>query len=169
MANLNTYNVGTNYKGILNLGGTINQPISNALQSITDGQGGNSSISISATSMAVSSQLFIGNDGPLGWEPAIYSDSPSNVNISVNTDTIVVSNNYSTGSYDSSVGGRTPSAIFEMASTTQGMLLPRMTRPERETIAAPEDGLMVYDTTLRSICYYNVSNWYSLDATIITS
>lgn len=163
MANLNTYNVGTNYKGILNLGGTINQPISNALQSITDGQGGNSSISISATSMAVNSQLFIGNDGPLGWEPAIYSDSPSNVNISINTDTIVVSNNYSTGSY--TTGPST--AIFEMASTTQGMLLPRMTRTQREDIGNMPEGLVVYDTTLHVICYYNGTNWYSLTGTII--
>jgi hypothetical protein len=164
MADLNTYNVGTNYVGILNLGGTINQPISNTLQSITDGRGGNSSISISATSMAVNSQLFIGNDGPLGWEPAIYSDNSSNVNISVNTDTIVVSNNYSTGSYSTGPS----SAIFEMASTTQGMLLPRMTRLQREAILRPEEGLVVYDTTLHKICYFSadtIPGWYSFTPT----
>jgi hypothetical protein len=162
MANLLGANVGTNYKGILNLP-TLNVGLNTNLQAITDGNGDPSSLSISQTSMAVNTQLFIGNDGPSGWEPAIYSDSPSNVNISVNPDTIVVSNNYSTGSY--TVGPS--SAIFEMASTTQGMLLPRMTRPERQLISRPEAGLMVYDTTLQVACCYQLlptAGWYSLSS-----
>ena len=83
-----------------------------------------------------------------------------------NPDTIVVSNNYSTGSY--TTGPST--AIFEMASTTQGMLLPRMTRSQREAIRDMPEGLVVYDTTLHKICYYSldtVPGWYSLNSTLI--
>jgi hypothetical protein len=166
MANLFGANVGTNYQGILNLP-TLMVGLDANLQAITDGTGLDSAISISTTSMAVNNnQLRIGNDGPSGWEPAIYIDTPSNVNISVNTDTIVVSNNYSSGSYNPA---KTPGAIFEMASTTQGMLLPRMRTTERNAIfttADPVSGLVVYDTDLNKICYYNNSapGWFALDA-----
>lgn len=167
MANLNGNNVGINYKGILNLDTTINTPLDPALnlQSITDGMGNQSGLSISQTSIAVNNQLYIGNNGALGWEPAIYNDNSSNVNISVNTDTIVVSNNYSTGSYTTGPS----SAIFEVASTTQGMLLPRMTRPERLLVSRPEAGLMVYDTTLQQVCCYQLlptAGWYSLTTSV---
>jgi hypothetical protein len=164
MANLNGNNVGTNYKGILNLD-TLNQPLDTTsnlnLSGITDGMGNQSGLSISQTSIAVSNQLYIGNNGASNWEPAIYNYPSSNVNISVNPNNIVVSEGYSTGS--------TSNAIFEMASTTQGMLLPRMTTLERNAISHAEDGLIVYDTDLNQICYYNgaIIRWFSLDASIL--
>jgi hypothetical protein len=167
MANLLGQNVGTNYQGILNLP-TLNVGLNANLQAITDGTGVTSSLSISDTKIAINNKINIGNNA---GDPGVYNNNPDGVNISVNPDTIVVTTGYSTGSYDSEATppDNAPSAIFEMASTTQGMLLPRMTTAQRESIKAPEDGLMVYDTTLRSICYYNynASKWYSLDATQI--
>lgn len=167
MANLNGNNVGTNYKGILNLGSTINQNMSSGLQFITDGDNNPSALAISDTSISVNNKINIGND--IG-DPGIYNDNSSNVNISVNTDTVVISNNYSTGSYDINAAPprNTPSAIFEVASTTQGMLLPRMRDAERAAIPFPAEGLVVYVTdTLGSICYYNGSNWYRIEGTLI--
>lgn len=41
MANLNGQNIGTNYKGIINIGSTVNQNVSASLQSLTDGDGNN--------------------------------------------------------------------------------------------------------------------------------
>jgi hypothetical protein len=166
MANLSGNNVGINYKGILNLGSTINQNMSSGFQAITDGDNNASSLAISDTSIKINNKINIGNDA---GDPVIFNENPDFVNVSVNTNTIVVSNGYSTGSYDSGAAppDNAPSAIFEMASTTQGMLLPRMTRPQREDIKAPADGLVVYDTTRRSICYYNGTDWYELDATVI--
>ena len=168
MADLLGANIGDNYKGILNLD-TLNQPLDTSptlnLSGITDGAGNQSGLSISQTSIAVSNQLYIGNNGASSWEPAIYNDNSSNVNISVNPDTIVVSNGYSTGSYATG----TSTAIFEMASTTQGMLLPRMRTLNRTTISSPVDGLMVYDTDLHQICYYNsnLAKWCSLNYTAL--
>jgi hypothetical protein len=46
MANLNGQNIGTNYKGIINIGSTINQNISASLQSLTDGDGNNLPIQV---------------------------------------------------------------------------------------------------------------------------
>ena len=55
------------------------------------------------------------------------------------------------------IGTTTPNAssILDLTSTTQGMLPPRMTTAQRTAIAAPADGLMVYDTDLKSIFHYN--------------
>ncbi len=55
------------------------------------------------------------------------------------------------------VGTTTPhaSSILDVVSTTQGMLTPRMTTAQRNAIASPADGLMVYDTDLKAFYYYN--------------
>jgi hypothetical protein len=59
MANLLGQNIGTNYKGILNLGSTINTPVSGTLQAITDGDGLASALNVSTTSVAVSGTLGV--------------------------------------------------------------------------------------------------------------
>ena len=167
MADLLGANIGDNYEGILNLGSTLQQTIDSTLQPITDGTGVTSSLSISDTKVAVNSEIYIGNDRSGTWEPGIYNSTPDGINISINPGIIVVSNDYSSGSYSP---GKTPGAIFEVASTTQGMLLPRMTSAERNAIftgtAERVSGLVVYDTILNKICYYNnsVPGWFALDA-----
>src|SRR5882762_6718113 len=46
------------------------------------------------------------------------------------------------------IGTTTPNAssILEMQSTSQGVLVPRMTTAQRTAIAVPANGLLVYDT-----------------------
>ena len=58
------------------------------------------------------------------------------------------SNFYNNGS-NIGVGTTTPnsSAITDMTSTTQGFLPPRMTTVQRDAIATPATGLMIYNTT----------------------
>ena len=50
-------------------------------------------------------------------------------------------------------------AVMEITSTTQGFLPPRMTTTQKNAIASPATGLMVYDTTLNVITYYNGTTW----------
>ena len=166
MADLNGNNVGTNYIGILNLGNTINTGISTTLEPITDGNGITSSLLVSDTKVAINSEIYIGNDRSGTWEPGIYNTSDDNVNISINPNTIVISNDYSTGSYDSAATppDNAPSAIFEMASRSQGMLLPRMRTSDRDGINAPVAGLVVYDTDAEKISFYNGAAWKYLAA-----
>jgi hypothetical protein len=61
------------------------------------------------------------------------------------------------------IGTITPhtSSVLDVSSTTQGMLTPRMTSIQRTAIASPADGLMVYDTDLKSFYYYNstITSW----------
>ncbi|SHF85347.1 hypothetical protein SAMN05444396_10274 [Flavobacterium segetis] len=61
------------------------------------------------------------------------------------------------------IGTVTPNAssVLDVTSTTQGMLTPRMTSVQRTAIVSPADGLMVYDTDLKSFFHYNTTavNW----------
>jgi hypothetical protein len=52
-----------------------------------------------------------------------------------------------------------PSALIAMGSTTKGFLPPRMTTTQKNAIASPVAGLMVYDTTLNVISFYNGTIW----------
>jgi len=54
------------------------------------------------------------------------------------------------------------SAILELTSTTRGLLLPRMTSAERDLIASPVAGLVVYNTTDNKISWYNGTAWANL-------
>lgn len=59
MANLLGQNIGTNYKGILNLN-TLNGNLTTTLEAITDGDGNASTLLLSTTLARVSSNLTIG-------------------------------------------------------------------------------------------------------------
>jgi hypothetical protein len=51
------------------------------------------------------------------------------------------------------------SAILQADSTTRGFLPPRMTTTQKNAIASPAAGLMVYDTTLNLISVFNGTIW----------
>jgi hypothetical protein len=48
-------------------------------------------------------------------------------------------------------------AIFDLQSTTKGFLPPRMTTTQKNAIASPAAGLVVYDTTLAKLCVYTTT------------
>lgn len=52
-----------------------------------------------------------------------------------------------------------PSAVLDVFSNTKGMLPPRMTTAERNAIAAPADGLTIYNTSESCINVYHNSAW----------
>ncbi len=54
------------------------------------------------------------------------------------------------------------SALLDLTSTDKGILIPRMTTVQRNAIATPAAGLMVYDTNLMGFWYYNGSSWLSV-------
>ena len=52
------------------------------------------------------------------------------------------------------------SAMLDVQSTTKGMLIPRMTFTQRNSIASPANGLMVYQTdSVTGFYYYNGTLW----------
>lgn len=54
------------------------------------------------------------------------------------------------------------SAVLQADSTTKGFLPPRMTTTQKNAIATPAAGLVVYDTTTNKLCCYNGSTWNDL-------
>jgi hypothetical protein len=51
------------------------------------------------------------------------------------------------------------SAVMQIVSTTQGVMFPTMTTAQRQAIAAPATGLMVYDATANILMSYNGTRW----------
>jgi hypothetical protein len=49
------------------------------------------------------------------------------------------------------------SALLDVQSTTKGVRMPNMTTTEKNAIASPAAGLMVYDTTLAKLCVYTTA------------
>lgn len=58
-----------------------------------------------------------------------------------------------------SIGTPTPdqSAILDLSSTSQGLLLPRMTTAQRDAISTPAVGLLIYNTTNNGLELYHGS------------
>ena len=52
-----------------------------------------------------------------------------------------------------------PSAILQCNTTTQGFLPPRMTTVQRNAIASPANGLIVFDTDVQNLCYRRDGVW----------
>jgi len=63
--------------------------------------------------------------------------------------------------------GSTPdnSAMLDISSTSKGLLIPRMTQAERDAIASPATGLMIFQTDGTSgFYYYNGIAWTAMAA-----
>jgi hypothetical protein len=56
------------------------------------------------------------------------------------------------------------SAMLDVQSTTQGMLVPRMNSGQRTTISSPAIGLLVYDLDTQSFWFHAASGWTELVA-----
>jgi len=62
-----------------------------------------------------------------------------------------------------SVKATDQSAVLELFATDKGFLLPRLTTSERDSIANPAEGLIVYDTDLNKLLYYH-NGWKNLSS-----
>jgi len=72
---------------------------------------------------------------------------------------------FSTGNLTLQSGGTftdVASSRLTINSTTQGFLPPRMTTTEKNAIASPAVGLVVYDTTLNKLCVRGASAWETI-------
>ena len=56
-----------------------------------------------------------------------------------------------------------PSAMLDVSSTNKGLLVPRMTNAQRDAIASPATGLLVYQTNgTAGFYYYNGTVWTAI-------
>ena len=59
-------------------------------------------------------------------------------------------------------GAPDPSAALEISSTEKGLLIPRMTKAQRDAISSPATGLMIYQTDSDEGFYYYKNGWVSI-------
>jgi uncharacterized protein (TIGR02145 family) len=107
----------------------------------------------------------------------VFDDGSENTGLSSpGTKTVSVINNGAetarfTSSGQMAVGTNNPatSAIVEVASSEKGILIPRMTTNERDSIGNPAEGLMIYNTTESKFNYYTDDNWKAVVSTTSSS
>jgi hypothetical protein len=73
----------------------------------------------------------------------------------------VTGNSYLAATYVNVVTAQT-SAILQADSISRGFLPPRMTTTQKNAIASPATGLVVYDTTLGKLCVRTASAWETI-------
>lgn len=56
-----------------------------------------------------------------------------------------------------------PSAMLDVSSTNKGALIPRMTTAQRDAIASPAVGLLIYNTSTNQFNYYNGTAWVTTE------
>lgn len=57
-------------------------------------------------------------------------------------------------------------AVIDISSTSKGILIPRMTTAQRNAITSPENSLLIFNTDLKVVQYYDLSvtQWISVGA-----
>jgi hypothetical protein len=66
------------------------------------------------------------------------------------------------GKNGATIGIPSTCAALEMGGVDSGILLNRVTTAQKNAIPSPLAGLMVYDTTLNQLSYYNGTNWINV-------
>jgi hypothetical protein len=63
------------------------------------------------------------------------------------------------------IGTTTPntSAQLDVSSSSKGILIPRMTTAQRDGIANPANGLMIYNSATRQYNFYNGTRWQTIN------
>lgn len=61
-----------------------------------------------------------------------------------------------------------PSAILDVKSTSQGVLLPRMTNEQRDLLSDPAEGLMFFNIETGRINYFSNGLWYEIFGSIVS-
>lgn len=59
-------------------------------------------------------------------------------------------------------GNVATSSAFEVRDTTKGILIPRLTTTQRTAVATPAQGLLIYNTTTKSLNCYIDTAWQSV-------
>jgi len=63
------------------------------------------------------------------------------------------------GNIGAGISTQDASAVLQANSTTKGFLPPRMTTTERDNIASPAEGLIIYNTTTKTVQFHNGTIW----------
>jgi hypothetical protein len=97
------------------------------------------------------------NDGSIRMLNIELTDSGSNNEPTYGIYESGADRNYFSGNVGIGTASPSASAILDAQSTTKGVRMPNMTTTQKNAIASPAAGLMVYDTTLAKLCVYTTA------------
>jgi nitrogen fixation protein len=103
-------------------------------------------------------RLFMFADG--GFNAGYAIGTLTNVPLQFGTNNAITCTIFGSGNMQLQNGGTftdVASSRLTINSTTQGFLPPRMTTTQKNAIASPAAGLVVYDTTLNKLCVYTTA------------
>ena len=102
----------------------------------------------------------------------IYNTTTSTLQFSDGTDWVDLTDNSTTtfsgtptGNGDVGIGTTTPdaNAALDVESTTKGFLPPRLTSAERDAIASPPAGLIIFNTTTNALEFSDGTDWVNIN------
>lgn len=82
--------------------------------------------------------------------------------VDVTGDTRTNGNTFAVGNVSIGSANTLATAILNIESTSKGVLLPRLTTVQILAIPLPATGLIVYNTTLNHICFFDGTGWHKL-------
>jgi len=91
-----------------------------------------------------------------------FLDINTNTGIKINPGSAFSTIFHSTGNVGIGIAAPLSSAKLDITSTTQGFLPPRMTTTQKNAIASPATGLVVFDTTLNKLCVRGAAAWETI-------
>jgi hypothetical protein len=171
---------GTNAKYSVFIGGGSGSEASNATRSVFIGfNSGSSALNAHRTILIGANSGSPGlasNNVIIGTNITLPDSSSNSMNIagvlfakgiSTIDDALIKDTPSSTGQIGIGIVTPATSAILDLTSTNKGLLLPRMTKTQRDAIPTPVAGLMVYQTdNTPGLRVYNGTNWMRFTETI---
>ena len=106
-------------------------------------------------------QGVAGPQGPVGQPGPVGCTTANNI-VKSNGTTAICSNITDNGT-SIGINSATPpaNAALDVFSSTQGFLPPRLTITQRNNINSPQPGLMIYNTDVNCMEWFNGSGWYN--------
>jgi len=117
-----------------------------------------------ATGYTTSNRGFITFNADENWTDAAQGSRIAFATTSASTAAAATERMRINSSGNVGIGTTSPSAsaILDAQSTTKGVRFPNMTTAQKNAIAAPAAGLVVFDTTLAKLCVYSGAAWQTI-------
>jgi hypothetical protein len=170
-----SYNIAIGYEA---LNGNNTAPSINGTSNIAIGYGAfgfNFALTNGANNIALGTNtgagIVVGNSNIFIGNAAVATTDISNAVAIGTSASVSASNMFAIGGTGANalqvvVGGTAAAAtaILDLESTTLGFLPPRMTTTQKNAIATPATGLVIFDSTLGKLCVFS-STWQTISST----
>ena len=119
-------------------------------------------VGIGTTSPVAQLQVSSGAAGTIGSIIKGAASQTANLTEWQNSSATVLACVTAAGNVGIGTSSPNANAILDVSSTTQAFMPPRMTTTQKNAIASPTSGMVVYDSTLNKLSLYGASAWQTV-------